>query len=59
MYLIYILKIMLITGFLGGIVNYYSDTNKVTETQVKKRPVLECLLLGLAIGTPIFQGFLT
>lgn len=56
MYLIDILNIMLITGILGGIVNYYSDTNKVTETQVKKRPVMECLLLGIAatLIVPLF-----
>ncbi|BAP29088.1 uncharacterized protein CHSO_0051 [Chryseobacterium sp. StRB126] len=56
MYLIDILKIMLVTGLLGGIVNYCSDANIVTETQVKKRPVLECLLLGIAatLIVPLF-----
>lgn len=56
MYLLDILIIMIITGLIGGAVNYLSDSNKVTETSKFKRSLLECLFLGFAatIMIPFF-----
>lgn len=45
-----ILLIMLVTGLLGGIVNYYSDGNKkiVNNIELKIRGFFTCILLGFA-----------
>jgi hypothetical protein len=51
-----ILIIMFFTGIFGGIVNYYSDANKVSETKEIKRPILQCLIFGIAatLIVPLF-----
>lgn len=56
-----ILGIMLITGILGGIVNFYSDANKQTgsESTAKLRSAGVCILFGIAatILVPLFLKF--
>ncbi|WP_153397668.1 YEATS-associated helix-containing protein [Chryseobacterium vaccae] len=57
----YITLIMLFTGILGGVVNYYSDANKQTgnESTVKLRSKGVCILFGIAatILVPLFLKF--
>ncbi|WBX95727.1 YEATS-associated helix-containing protein [Chryseobacterium gambrini] len=57
MYLSNIIYIMAFTGVFGGIVNYFSDSNKTVEDKTKKlRHWIECIILGIAatIIVPIF-----
>jgi len=56
-----ILGIMLVTGILGGIVNFYSDANKQTgsESAARLRSAGVCILFGVAatILVPLFLKF--